>query len=177
MEASRLDWGREQDLARQQEIDVQQQLQEATRLSLGGGERNPETGATQQWQDVNEIPQTAANPATPILPQPPAMCPYTPRPPQTPSMGPATPRPRVERRMLHGETQTEEAEETDWRLYDIKKALRQLHSDNQRLRMLTLRRLHVRWYHAGKEAMERNTEGSWSPWQGYIRSTTDPLYM
>eukprot|EP00971_Amphidinium_carterae_P351093 6491908-Amphidinium_carterae.1 len=64
---------------------------------------------------------------------------------------------RMRRSFQPGISQTEETmdEITDWRMYDIRRALQLLHSDSPRVRMLTLRRLHTRWYHCGKTAMRR----------------------
>eukprot|EP00971_Amphidinium_carterae_P118412 2346114-Amphidinium_carterae.1 len=44
-------------------------------------------------------------------------------------------------------TQTEGTGQVDWRMYDTNKALRNLASTSSRVRLLTLRRLHVRWHH------------------------------
>eukprot|EP00971_Amphidinium_carterae_P042738 840117-Amphidinium_carterae.1 len=51
-----------------------------------------------------------------------------------------------------------EGGEVDWRHFDGSRALKQLSSKESRLRMLSLRRLHVRWFHCGASHMRQILE-------------------
>eukprot|EP00971_Amphidinium_carterae_P349761 6491208-Amphidinium_carterae.2 len=64
-------------------------------------------------------------------------------------------RPRERRVFVDAATQQETLPAVDWRQFDSNRAIRQLSSANERIRALTLRRLHVRWYHAGPTQMRR----------------------
>eukprot|EP00971_Amphidinium_carterae_P214065 4248336-Amphidinium_carterae.1 len=57
--------------------------------------------------------------------------------------------------MTETASQAGEIAAVDWRQYDTNRAIRQLASPNDKIRALTLRRLHVRWYHAGPTQMKR----------------------
>eukprot|EP00971_Amphidinium_carterae_P149187 2958012-Amphidinium_carterae.3 len=66
--------------------------------------------------------------------------------PSTPGRGPDHQQ-RVRRVFAEEGAQTEGTGHIDWRYFDVDKAMRNLHSASQRTRLLTLRRLHVRWFH------------------------------
>eukprot|EP00971_Amphidinium_carterae_P071767 1419489-Amphidinium_carterae.1 len=60
-------------------------------------------------------------------------------------------------------TQTEGTGQVDWRMYDTNKALRNLASTSSRVRLLTLRRLHVRWHHPNDQQMTRILTAAGAP--------------
>eukprot|EP00971_Amphidinium_carterae_P088734 1755828-Amphidinium_carterae.1 len=62
---------------------------------------------------------------------------------------------RHRRTTAESSAQSAELPSTDWRHFDTNRAVRQLASPNAKIRALTLRRLHVRWYHAGPTQMKR----------------------
>eukprot|EP00971_Amphidinium_carterae_P287971 5716475-Amphidinium_carterae.1 len=62
---------------------------------------------------------------------------------------------RHRRTTTESSAQSAELPSTDWRHFDTNRAVRQLASPNVKIRALTLRRLHVRWYHAGPTQMKR----------------------
>ena len=73
--------------------------------------------------------------------------------PGTPGRGPDQQQ-RVRRVLRDEGAQTENTGQLDWRWFDVNKALRNLHSPSAKVRLLTLRRLHVRWHHATSTQME-----------------------
>eukprot|EP00971_Amphidinium_carterae_P018911 372341-Amphidinium_carterae.1 len=66
--------------------------------------------------------------------------------PSTPGRGPDRFQ-RVRRVFTEEGAQTHGSGHIDWRYFDVDKAMRNLHSASQRTRLLTIRRLHVRWFH------------------------------
>eukprot|EP00971_Amphidinium_carterae_P122267 2420950-Amphidinium_carterae.1 len=72
--------------------------------------------------------------------------------PTTPGRGPDSYQ-RLRRVYAEDGTQTEGTGQVDWRSFDTSKALRNLASTSARVRLLTLRRLHVRWHHLNTKQM------------------------
>eukprot|EP00971_Amphidinium_carterae_P205381 4076224-Amphidinium_carterae.10 len=71
--------------------------------------------------------------------------------PGTPGRGPDTYQ-RV-RRTFREEAAQAGSAQLDWRHYDISKAFTGLHCASEKTKLLTLRRLHVRFFHAGIKAL------------------------
>lgn len=64
-------------------------------------------------------------------------------------------RPRVRRTWRDAESMTIEGEDHDWANWDLSRAARALKSGNEAVIRRTLRKLHVRWYHASSDTMRR----------------------
>eukprot|EP00971_Amphidinium_carterae_P149200 2958405-Amphidinium_carterae.2 len=82
--------------------------------------------------------------------------------PSTPGRGPDTYQ-RIQRTFMEDATQTEGTGQVDWRIYDTNKALRNLAPTSSRVRLLTLRRLHVRWHHPNDQQMARILTAAGAP--------------
>eukprot|EP00971_Amphidinium_carterae_P306460 6089945-Amphidinium_carterae.1 len=95
--------------------------------------------------------------AVPATPSRPHVVPATPRPdaigaiPATPGRGPDVYQ-RV-RRTFREEAAQAGSAQLDWRHYDISKAFAGLHCASEKTKLLTLRRLHVRFFHANIKAL------------------------
>eukprot|EP00971_Amphidinium_carterae_P209125 4148725-Amphidinium_carterae.1 len=96
-----------------------------TRTASEASPRIPSTPVAPQHADHERLPVTVAGAGM--------------RTPRGPDM-----RPRERRVMVDSTTQAEALPSTDWRQFDSNRAIRQLSSPNDRIRTLTLRRLHVR---------------------------------
>eukprot|EP00971_Amphidinium_carterae_P325068 6455158-Amphidinium_carterae.1 len=150
--------------------EYQQQLQTALRNSL-----NEQSGRTDPDHDVQPAPGAASTGIRDVRdnyelatrrPDPATMgrIPVTPEDiarahhrapgaiPTTPGRGPDSYQ-RVRRVFEDDGTQTEGTGQVDWRSFDTSKALRNLASTSARVRLLTLRRLHVRWHHPSIKQM------------------------
>eukprot|EP00971_Amphidinium_carterae_P107671 2131956-Amphidinium_carterae.5 len=165
---NRPDNSTEQDDQRQLQMALDNSLREQRRRYGSLTDHEDEAGAIptpgaasvgiQDLRDNYEHGNTGTSPATmgriPITPDDIAVA----RPiaagtiPTTPGRGPDSYQ-RVRRVYSEDGTQTEGTGQVDWRSFDTSKALRNLSSSSARVRLLTLRRLHVRWHHLSTKQM------------------------
>eukprot|EP00971_Amphidinium_carterae_P096853 1917235-Amphidinium_carterae.1 len=142
-----------------EERDLQMALERSKQLTRGRGEEDEERalqtpGTSTRVQDdrSNYAPDGGLSSIVP-----PASAPSTPRPeavgtiPGTPGRGPDTYQ-RV-RRTFREEAAQAGSAQLDWRHYDISKAFAGLHCASEKTKLLTLRRLHVRFFHVGIKAL------------------------